>query len=96
MEDGPPEKNPICPKCGIRTRRIYTPVPIKFVGDGFSTSGKFDRPDERLDKEIKASMSRDPTTGEEWEAQDKRLEKKKKRFGETMRKDFSLPQSENK
>ena len=34
----------------------------------------------------------DPVTGEEWETQDKRLEKKKRHFGETMRKEFELPQ----
>jgi len=56
----------VCPLCGKQSRRRYAVVPIKFVGGGFSTSGKFDRPDEQLDREIKASMDRDPTTGEEW------------------------------
>jgi putative FmdB family regulatory protein len=92
IKQGPPAENPIC--CETKTKRVYLPVSVKFVGDGFSCSGRFDRPDERLDKEIKASMTHDPVTGEEWETRGKRLEKKRAHFGETMRKEFVLPQKE--
>ena len=74
MAEGPP-KNPACPYCYVRLRRVYLPVPIKFVGPGFSCSGRFDRPDERLKKEIEHSQDFDATTGKSWEQGDQELEK---------------------
>ena len=80
----------LCPACGEQARRRYAAVPIKFVGPGFSTSGKFDRPDERIKAEVKASQDIDVTTGLTWEETDNRLAERKAHWGHRIRKDVHL------
>lgn len=78
--------------CGICKRvcgRVYQSVPVQFHSPGFTKSLP-DRPDERLDKEIKHSMDFD-ATGQSWEQRDKELERAKARHGEALRKDVVLP-----
>ena len=78
--------------CGICKRecgRVYQAVPVQYHSPGFTRSLS-DRPDERLDREIKHSMDFD-ATGKSWEEIDREIEQKKARYGELLRKDVVLP-----
>jgi predicted nucleic acid-binding Zn ribbon protein len=89
MEPGPPPTT-LCPLCGRRVGRVYVPIPVQYHSPGFSKP-PLDRPDERLKVEIEASQDVDPVTGLSWEETDRRLAKRKARWGHRMRKDIHLP-----
>ena len=72
----PPESD--CLHCCRRAKRRFVVPAVIFRGDGFSCSGRFDRPDERLQEEIAHSQDFDATTGKTWEQTDRELERLQK------------------
>lgn len=79
-----------CGICKREARRTYQAVPIQYHSPGFTRSLS-DRPDERLDREIKHSMDIDAVTGKSWEQTDREIEQARARHGESLRKDVVLP-----
>jgi predicted nucleic acid-binding Zn ribbon protein len=79
----------LCPICKRRSRRVYKAVPVQYHSPGFSQSLP-DRPDERLDREIRHSMDFDPTTGLSWEETDKR-QARRMAEGQVPKKTIRLP-----
>jgi len=88
MGTAPPSVN--CHLCKRKSRRIYKAVPVQYRSGGFTRSLP-DRPDERLDKEIRHSMDFDPTTGQSWEETEKR-QAQRLADGRVRKKTIKLPE----
>jgi hypothetical protein len=80
----------LCPICKRRSGRVYKAVPVQYRCSG-CTKSLSDRPDERLDREIKHSMDFDPTTGLSWEETEKRQAQRLTR-GQVRKKTIQLPE----
>ena len=79
----------LCRICKRESRRTYQAVSVQYHSDGFSQSLP-DRPDERLDSEIKRSMDFD-ATGVSWEETEGQ-QAQRLADGQVPKKTFRLPE----